>query len=79
VADYLRAYDGAWTKEALETAIEDLIRSREWPMGKVMNALRLALAGAASGLGIADIVSRIGKADTLRRIAFARTRLGEGA
>ena len=79
VAEYLRAYDGAWTKEALETAIEDLIRSREWPMGKVMNAMRLALAGAASGLGIADIVSRIGKADTLRRIAFARTRLGEGA
>jgi hypothetical protein len=48
-------------------------------MGKVMNAMRLALAGAASGLGIADIVPRIGKADTLRRIAFARTRLGEGA
>ena len=44
-------------------------------MGKVMNATRLALAGAASGLGIADIIVRIGKRETLARIAYATSRL----
>ena len=76
VAEYLRAYDGAWTKEALETAIEDLIRSREWPMGKVMNSLRLALTGSASGLGIAAIISLIGRKEFARRMTFIAERLG---
>ena len=71
VGDYLRDYDGPWTVEAVETVLEEYIRSNEWPMGKVMNALRLTLAGSASGLGIADIVARIGKDETLRRISKA--------
>lgn len=73
-AAFIREYSGAWTKEALETAMETYIRSNEWPMGKVMNATRLALAGAASGLGIADIVFRIGKAECAQRIAYALDR-----
>ena len=36
--------------------------------GKVMNCLRLALVGASSGLGIADIVTIIGKAELAERI-----------
>ncbi len=44
-------------------------------MGKVMNATRLALAGASSGLGIADIIVCIGKPETLARIAYATSRL----
>ena len=75
VKDFLAAYDGEWSVESLETSLEEFIKGNEWPMGKVMNALRLALAGSASGLGIADIVARIGKAETLSRIATATTRL----
>lgn len=37
-------------------------------MGKVMNCLRLALVGASSGLGIADIVTIIGKEEFASRI-----------
>ena len=48
-------------------------------MGKVMNAIRLALAGSASGLGIADIITRIGKDETASRIAYALKRLGTQA
>ena len=48
----------------------------EWPMGKVMNAFRLALAGSASGLGIADIVARIGKKETATRLESAVSALG---
>ena len=67
-AGFIKGYNGPWEKEALETALEEFIRSNEWPMGKVMNCLRLALVGASSGLGIADIVTLIGKDEFARRI-----------
>ena len=75
VASFVNEYAGEWSVPAFETALEDFIRGNEWPMGKVMNATRLALAGAASGLGIADIIVRIGKPETLGRIAYATARL----
>ena len=62
-------------KEEFEVAVEEFIRSREWPMGKVMNCLRLALVGASSGLGIADIVCLIGLEEFSRRIAAAKATL----
>ena len=70
VADFLRSYDAPWTKAALEEALEGLIRGHEWPMGKVMNTLRLALAGSASGLGIADILALTGREEALRRLDY---------
>ncbi len=56
-----------WTKEAVGEALEGYIRTNEWPMGKVMNCLRLILTGASSGLPIADIIWLIGKTEVLRR------------
>jgi len=61
---------------ASNSEIEDYIRGKGWPMGKVMNCTRLALTGAASGLGIADIISFIGKEEALRRIDYCAARLG---
>lgn len=66
--------DFALTKENVEEKLEGFIRGHEWPMGKVMNCLRLALVGASSGLGIADIVSFIGRAEFAARIEFAKTK-----
>jgi hypothetical protein len=57
--------------------MEAYIRGQEWPMGKVMNTTRLALAGAASGLGIADIVFRIGKQECAKRIETAFEQIGQ--
>ena len=48
--------------------MEQYIRDHGWPMGKVMNCIRLGLTGAASGLGISDIVSCIGRDEALRRL-----------
>ena len=47
---------------------EEQIRERQWPMGKIMNCIRLALVGSSSGLGIADIVSLIGVGEFSKRI-----------
>ena len=75
VADFIMNYDGEFTKEALEGPLEEYIRGNEWPMGKVMNCLRLALVGASSGLGIADIVTLIGKEEFGRRIEYIKNTL----
>lgn len=67
-------------REALLNAgadnIEEYIRNKGLPLGKVMNCLRLALTGAASGLGIADILHFIGRDGALERMDYAISRLG---
>ena len=67
----------AFTKESIEPVLEDYIREQGWPMGKVMNCIRLALTGASSGLGIADILSFIGSREFASRMGFAAERLGK--
>ena len=67
----------AFTKESIEPVLEDYIREQGWPMGKVMNCIRLALTGASSGLGIADILSFIRSREFASRMAFAAERLGK--
>ena len=74
-ADFILAFNGEFTKESLEGPLEEYIRTNEWPMGKVMNCLRLALVGASSGLGIADIVTLIGKEEFAKRIEFIKATL----
>ena len=63
-------------KGTVEQEMEAFIKGHEWPMGKVMNCLRLALAGASSGLGIADIVSLIGRAEFAARMEYIAKKLG---
>ncbi len=74
--DDLETYRGPMTQEALEPAVVDYIKMREYPMGKVMNSLRLALTGAASGLGIAAILSFIGRREFARRMTAVAEKLG---
>ena len=75
VADFILGFEGEFTKESLEGPLEEYIRGNEWPMGKVMNCLRLAMVGASNGLGIADIVTLIGKAEFAKRIEFIKATL----
>ena len=74
-ADFILNFNGEFTKEALEGPLEEYIRGNEWPMGKVMNCLRLALVGASSGLGIADSVTLIGKDEFAKRIEYIKATL----
>ncbi len=75
VADFILGFEGEFTKEALEGPLEEFIRGNEWPMGKVMNCLRLAMVGGSNGLGIADIVTLIGKKEFAKRIEFIKATL----
>ena len=56
--------------------LEEYVRAHEMPMGKVMNCLRLALTGSASGLGITDILHCIGKEEGLARVRKMKEVLG---
>ena len=75
VADFILGFEGEFTKASLEGPLEEYIRGNEWPMGKVMNCLRLALVGGSNGLGIADIVALIGKKEFEKRIGFIKETL----
>ena len=74
--DDLDVYRGSLEVPALEEELVEYIKMREYPMGKVMNSLRLCLTGAASGLPIADIISLIGRREFARRMGLAQERLG---
>ncbi len=74
--DDLDVYRGSMDAPTLEKVLEEYIKKEEFPMGKVMNSLRLALTGAASGLGIAAILSFIGRKEFARRMSFVAERLG---
>jgi len=54
--------------ENTERIVHGWIEQRGYPMGQIMNTLRLALVGAGKGPGMYDVTSFIGKEETLRRI-----------
>ena len=56
--------------------LEEWIRARELPMGKIMNCIRLVLSGSGSGLAIADIIEFIGHDEMMRRWSNAKSILG---
>jgi glutamyl-tRNA synthetase len=60
-----------FTAENLNEVIHSWIDSKEYPMGQVMNSLRLAVVGASMGPGLAEICEIIGKPETLHRIDTA--------
>ncbi len=70
-SDALRAVENS---EA--DTLESYIRAEGMPVGKVMNCIRLALTGSASGLGIQDIMNTVGKGETLSRLHWIKERLG---
>ncbi len=51
----------------LEPKVMEWIASKEWPVGKVMNAFRVTLVGAAVGPHIFALTDYLGKDETLRR------------
>jgi glutamyl-tRNA synthetase len=70
----------AMALEAMEASdaetLEAYVREHEMPMGKVMNCIRLALSGAASGLAIHDIMRFIGRDESLARLRRMQQKLG---
>lgn len=60
----LQSFQGA----GIADAIKAHIKAKEWPMGKVMNALRLALVGESRGVDLGEIIAFVGREEAERRI-----------
>jgi glutamyl-tRNA synthetase len=57
-----------FTAARIEPMVHDWIVTYEYPMGQVMNCLRLAVVGSSQGPNLFEIFETIGKEETLRRI-----------
>lgn len=62
--------------EGQEAAVHGWIEQKEYKMGDIMNAWRLALVGEGKGPGMFDISAFLGKGETLRRMKRAIETLG---
>ena len=65
-----------FTVEGQEPIVEQWIADKEYKMGDIMNAWRLALVGIGKGPGMFDIAAFLGKEETLHRMAKAIETLG---
>lgn len=75
IIDLLNAQP-AFESEALGEALNSFIQTKEYSMGGVMNALRLALVGAPKGPHINEIIYLLGREESIRRIERAIAQLG---
>ncbi len=57
-----------FSMENTEGIVHPWIQEKGYPMGQVMNTLRLALVGEGKGPGMYDVTEFIGQEETLRRI-----------
>ena len=61
----------------LETIVKQWIESKQYHLGNIMNALRLALVGEPKGPHIFDIIALIGKEETINRLKRAVTTINK--
>ena len=78
LCDFLEAQPD-WNGETLEPKVMDWIASKGYATGKVMNALRVTLVGAAMGPQIFCITDFIGREETLKRARKAISELSSEA
>lgn len=74
LCDFLEQQED-WTDSVLEPKVMEWIVSKKYPLGKVMNAFRVTLVGAARGPHIFLITDLLGKEETLARARMALARL----
>ena len=66
-----------FSNENQETAVKQWIESKQYHLGNIMNALRLALVGEPKGPHIFDITALIGKEETIKRLKRAVTTINK--
>lgn len=70
LSDVLSTIDD-FSSENTENIVKEWIADKEYHLGNIMNAFRLALVGALKGPHLFDITAVLGKDETIRRIKHA--------
>lgn len=60
-----------FSSENTEAVVKEWISSKEYGMGAIMNAFRLAIVGAGKGPHLFDIIAMIGKEESISRLEKA--------
>jgi glutamyl-tRNA synthetase len=64
-----------FSPDNIKTTVSSFAEEKELGMGKVMNALRIAVVGSSSGIDMMDICRLLGKEEVIRRIDYAVAQL----
>jgi glutamyl-tRNA synthetase len=75
-ADALRAQTGELGSDDAQSVLEQVLEQQGVKMGKVMQALRLAVTGEGSGPDLMPTIAILGKDETASRIQNALQKLG---
>ena len=73
----LASYTGTFDAEGVKHILHDVLEKAEIKIGKIMQALRLALTGVGAGPDLMQFIEIIGKEEAVRRMEYALTTLGE--
>lgn len=73
--DTLAAFDGSFVADEIKHVLHDTLETMGVKMGKVMQALRVAITGAGAGPDLMVIMEILGKEEVLRRLDSALNRL----
>ena len=69
--DALDKFEGEFTPQSAKAMLESAAESQEIKLGKVMQAVRLAVTGVGAGPDLMEIFTIIGKDELIKRIDFA--------
>lgn len=73
----LKSYSGEFNAEGVKHVLHDVLEKAEIKIGKIMQALRLALTGVGAGPDLMQFIEIIGKDEAVKRMQFALDSLGE--
>lgn len=74
-AENLTAFQDEFSSENAKTLLENAAASKDIKLGKVMQAVRLAVTGVGAGPDLMAVFSIIGKEELIKRIHFALANL----
>lgn len=73
----LAIYEGEYTAEHVKHVLHEVLEKADIKIGKIMQALRLALTGVAAGPDLMILIEVIGKQEAIKRMEFALITLNE--
>ena len=73
----LSNYEGAFTAEQVKHVLHEVLEKADIKIGKIMQALRLALTGVGAGPDLMQLIEIIGKEEAIKRMEFALLTLSE--
>jgi glutamyl-tRNA synthetase len=73
----LAGYTGTFNAENVKQVLHEVLEKADIKIGKIMQALRLALTGVGAGPDLMQLIEIVGKEEVIKRMEFALVTLSE--